>query len=498
MTNAPLGRRLTAVAALALLGLGNLWLLASTAPPAYVVAETQYQSLLLSVASAVHYDETGDLLIVERAPDPPQRVEFLSADDLGYPLLLSGLVKVGLVEFGEETRALVSTRWEPDVGRAHMIGPLLPEVQNLNRVAFALVGLVSTVVLLLWRATSRSRDLAGLDTFAFAVFVVTQVAPHLLPQLFAERLHQHGLVPALALAAFVAILLAIAEVYHRSVHGFDSRRGWATSALLCAAAGGTVGVVAIIRRSEGLVWLAAATVVSLAAVAWAFRQRDRIRAVIAVAALGAFVMGFVVPDVAVGRIVERRDTVVLEVADDALVPGHPVYHSLLLAIAQANTNVLGATNGRTVVERVREETGFRGNAYSPGYEEASRDVFWQYVRDHPRNYVRVLLDNIDRTTRQVGERYDVSLSASSWLPALLAAVAAIGLIARRGLRGSTSDRILVGLATLTMAGSSLLALATPAPGSFGPAALLLVFAVISIGFGLERFFGHDRRNSLDW
>lgn len=91
-----------------MLAILNGVMLSVVSPPVSAVSPIQYQSLALSVSAAVHYDATGELLIVPWAPDNHRRIEDISADDLGYPLLLSALTRTGLLNFSDETRSFVA------------------------------------------------------------------------------------------------------------------------------------------------------------------------------------------------------------------------------------------------------------------------------------------------------------------------------------------------------------------------------------------------------
>jgi hypothetical protein len=78
------------------------------------------------------------------------------------------------------------------------------------------------------------------------------------------------------------------------------------------------------------------------------------------------------------------------------------------------------------VTLVQTESGFQGDAFSAGYEEASRQVYFDYVAEHPINYLTVLIDNVDKTIDFV--LLNVGLQVHPYGRALLIAVLIIGLL----------------------------------------------------------------------
>lgn len=239
-----------------------------------------------------------------------------------------------------------------------MFDTLRHDLDRLNGLAFSITSSILTLVTLLW-VYRRSRRTGRVDkaaaSFAIGLFVVCQLLPHFDPGLFSLRLHQHGLIPTLVLIGLFATIgfwLALERIRWRLL----DVRSVLTAAMAAVLCGALIGGVALIRRSEGVAWMGSVVVIFGF---WVFVNRARrSRQLAGALLLGALLLGWTVPAMAVDRIVEHRDTQVLEIDGEVAISAHPTYHALLIGISQSSRNALGITNEPGVVALVQERGWF--------------------------------------------------------------------------------------------------------------------------------------------
>jgi len=406
----------------------NTSLLVINEPPLDAVSETQYQSLLLSVSTAIYFAENGVQLVHGLGIEPPVRFEDVAADDVGYPIVLSFATRLGAVTFSETTRTFVSQTWDLEESRVFMYETLRGEMHYLNRVLFAVAATLSSIGLLAvaWFHTVRRRVWSNGVGLATAILVVGHAAPHLLPRLFVFRLHVHGVIASLALLGLVSVLAFRYSLLSLGLHLSTWLR--IARATMTIAAGATFAAVILIRRAEGLVWLVIALAVGIVYVISAWKSRVTTRILLGRTAVVAFAFlaGFVVPAIAVDRAIETRETEVSNLTGETQPALHPIYHAILIGVARSPRNSLGIASEPDVVALVQSQTGITGDAFSAEYEAASRRVFWDYVIMSPLNYAAVLKDNVDGT-------FDFALSYAGvhvrpFGRVLLAGAIALGLV----------------------------------------------------------------------
>lgn len=477
------------IALMSIVTIVNSALLVRFEPPPEAVSTTQYQSLLYSVSAAVFYDQYGIHLVDGLKPGPPARFEDLAGDDVGYTIGLSLASRLGLVSFSDQTREYISQPWSLEDSRTFMYGTIRHEIHYLNRLLFALASAVLALGFLITsyrRAAKGGRGWLNIVALGISFSVLSVAAPHLFPRLFVWRLHGHGVIATMAILGLTASLLVRVAITRSSKRHFPDMLVWMVPTAL--AAGLLIGLIATVRRSEGLIWLL--LVVSSAVLSYLRLLRRpgqrRRAAASAVLFLIVFSAGILIPRLGVAQVIGDREASVSDLPGDVQAPEHPLYHSILIGIARSTRNTLGISSEAGVVELVQSRMGADGDAFRDKYEVASSLVFWDYVRSDPLNYVMVIIDNTDQSIDYLLTNFGVRVEPFSRLVVALGTLAALAAVVWGAwARGGVMRFMSVVLIAYFFLGFAMLLLTT-SPAAYGPATAIILLLSLGIAVVLTK------------
>jgi len=470
-------RRVLGIALLAVIL--NLLAINTFDAPSHATSGLQYQSYYWSAVSASSFT-SGHPPLTAAIDGNPIRFETITKDDLGYPLVLSTVVRLGIIDFDDDTRTRLVTGFPNiEANREYMFEDLRLKTQNLNRGMPMLLGL--GVLAAMWSGLIPAAARAFARSWGLIVFATLQLLPHMAPSIVLKTLHSHGLV----FSAWIVGMMAVAGVFaaaaafaNRTNESLISLRWYFALGLL---AGWSFGFVETIRRSTGLIFsLVTWLTLGLIAVSLLRGQRDRtvierLRAVLPLALLGAaLLMGMFAFDGFISFILDYRDTRTAFPRPPIASIGHPIYFTLLVAIG-FQENSLGVRGEAEVVALIKSSAPGDPAQDSQAFIDEARRVFFSYASDHPSELVQVAYANFGQTARssftELGVTFDPNVD---FVPLFLILLGLMALIRLAFIELRTTDetfatsfvsQLLVGSA-IALGGASLMAGITTTPAEF--------------------------------